>query len=78
VRQYLQENLSNFSRDLADAGVSVAHLEVSDNGTRRQFMDGRAPDEGKADEGSANTAAAKQAAEQAAVQQHDGLLDVQA
>ena len=81
VRQYLQENLSGFNRDLADAGVSVAHLEVTDNGARRQFMDGRAPDD-RADAGGtapAEMGSGQQTGDAApSLQRHDGLLDVRA
>jgi len=42
VRQYLQENLSTFSRDLADAGVVVTRIEVSADAPGRQF-----PQEGR-------------------------------
>ncbi len=42
VRQYLQENISTFSRDLADAGVVVTRIEVSADAPGRQF-----PQEGR-------------------------------
>jgi flagellar hook-length control protein FliK len=42
VRQYLQENISSFAHDLADAGVVVAHIEVAAEGAGRQFtQDGK-------------------------------------
>jgi len=83
VRQYLQDNLSNFSRDLADAGVSVTHLEVMADGSRNQFMNGRAfggEAEGGAKAGGiAETGTAQQNGVQSLQEgAHDGRLDVRA
>jgi hypothetical protein len=83
VRQYLQENLSTFSRDLADAGVNLAHLEVAADGARRHFMDGHAFEgeaAGESAEGRSAGGLSDGAADGSVFQerQHDGLLDVRA
>jgi len=86
VRQYLQDNLSGFSRDLADAGVQVAQLEVLASGAHSQSSFGRSLESGQDTEEAAMTAGIMaggsgkraKAEHTPGIWQHDGLLDVRA
>ncbi|MDR2734544.1 MAG: flagellar hook-length control protein FliK [Spirochaetota bacterium] len=85
VRQYLQDNLSGFNRDLADAGVRVAQLEVLANGAHSQSSFGRSLEGGQESGepsmiGTVSGGDGKRAQVEftLGVRQHDGLLDVRA
>ncbi len=82
VRQYLQDNLSGFTRDLADAGVVVAKIEVSAEGPGRQFSrEGRSErpeDDWQVSAGHVSAGGADRAVEEMALRRPrgEGQLDV--
>lgn len=86
VRQYLQDNLASFSRDLADAGVSLARIEVAVDNGRREFgressgadRDGQAGRQDGSALAGTGAAGASVSAGHAGPVRHDGVVDIRA